>query len=66
MGTDLFRITMSSGIVRNRYMAALLSTTRSTSKRGIPECLLPGKLASNQSDKANASVRTVAPKRSGN
>lgn len=65
MGTDLFRITMSSTVDRNRYIAALLSTSGPISKSGIPECLRPGGLASKHHEpdkKADAGVPPVEPR----
>ena len=41
MATDLFRITMSRGVDRNRYMAALLSAGHPSLKRDVPKCLRP-------------------------
>ncbi len=66
MSTDLFRITMCSGVDRNRYIAALLSSRRSISKSGIPECLRPGKPASKADKRASARVQTVEPQHPGN
>ncbi len=59
MGTDLFRITMSSAVDRNRYIAALLSTSGSVSKSSIPECLRPSRLASKANKSADAGVPPV-------
>ncbi len=53
MATDLFRITMSRDVDRNRYMAALLSAGRPALKADVPKCLRP---ASRQAEQRNREV----------
>lgn len=53
MATDLFRITMSRDVDRNRYMAALLSAGRPSLKSDVPKCLRPaGKQAEQRNREA--------------
>jgi hypothetical protein len=41
MATDLFRISMSRDVDRNRYLVALLSAGRPSLKSDVPKCLRP-------------------------
>jgi hypothetical protein len=61
MATDLFRITMSRDVDRNRYLAALLSAGHVSLKSDVPKCLRPVRKRAQHQSVADITPRPPFP-----